>query len=236
MEPVAPQSCVEHPLSFVATAEKGEVSGVLLCPDAPSFLYVLGHGAGAGMRHTFMEAIAVTLADRGVATLRYQFPYMENGSRRPDVQRVLLATVCSAVEAAAIACPGLPLIAGGKSMGGRMTSLAAAQHALPGVRGIACLGFPLHGVGQTPSTDRAEHLTAVRVPLLFVQGTRDKLADLSLMTGVCSGLGIETTLHVVDGADHGFHVLKRSGRSDEDVMSELADTVTQWGSMIVANQ
>lgn len=205
----------------------GRVSGLLTRPDDARVLYVLAHGAGAGMRHRFMEAIAAALAERGVASLRYQFPYTEAGARRPDPPTVLEATVRAAVAAAGDIAPGLPLIAGGKSMGGRMTSGAAARGPLPGVAGLVFLGFPLHRPKQ-PSEDRAAHLSQVTLPMLFLQGTRDELADLGLITGVCARLGPLATLHVVEGADHGFDVLKRSGRTGEEVLEELADTVVAW--------
>jgi uncharacterized protein len=205
----------------------GRVSGLLTRPDDARVLYVLAHGAGAGMRHRFMEAIAAALAERGIASLRYQFPYTEAGARRPDPPAVLEATVRAAVAAAGDVAPGLPLIAGGKSMGGRMTSGAAARGPLPGVAGLVFLGFPLHRPKQ-PSEDRAAHLSQVTLPMLFLQGTRDELADLGLITGVCARLGPLATLHVVEGADHGFDVLKRSGRTGEEVLEELADTVVAW--------
>jgi uncharacterized protein len=205
----------------------GRVSGLLTRPDDARVLYVLAHGAGAGMRHRFMEAIAAALAERGIASLRYQFPYTEAGARRPDPPAVLEATVRAAVAAAGDVAPGLPLIAGGKSMGGRMTSGAAARGPLPGVAGLVFLGFPLHRPKQ-PSEDRAAHLSQVTLPMLFLQGTRDELADLGLITGVCARLGPLATLHVVEGADHGFDVLKRSGRTGEEVLEELADAVVAW--------
>jgi predicted alpha/beta-hydrolase family hydrolase len=205
----------------------GQVSGLLTRPDGARVLYVLAHGAGAGMRHRFMEAIASALAARGVASLRYQFPYTEAGARRPDPPAVLEATVRAAVAAAARVAPDLPLIAGGKSMGGRMTSGAAARAPLPGVAGLVFLGFPLHRPKQ-PSEDRAAHLRQVTLPMLFLQGTRDELADPGLITGVCARLGPLATLHVVEAADHGFEVLKRSGRTDAEVLEELADTVVSW--------
>jgi len=208
------------------------VSAILLRPRSAFCLYLLGHGAGAGMRHQFLAAIAGELAQVGVATFRYQFPYMEKGGRRPDPRPVLLETVRAAVTAAGAACPGLPLVAGGKSMGGRMTSLAAAEAPLPDVRGLAFLGFPLHGVGKPPSTGRAEHLSSVSVPMLFLQGTRDKLADFGLMAGVCAGLGSGAKLGRIEGADHGFHVLKRSGRSDDEIMVELATAIAEWARLL----
>jgi predicted alpha/beta-hydrolase family hydrolase len=179
------------------------------------------------MRHRFMEAIAQALAVRGIATLRYQFPYVEAGARRPDPPGVLEATVRAAVARARELAPDLPLVAGGKSMGGRMTSSAAARRPLEGVLGLVFLGFPLHPAKQ-PGTGRAEHLARVPVPMLFLQGTRDDLADVDLITGVCGSLGPRATLHVVEGADHAFSVLKRSGRSDAQVLEELADTAAGW--------
>jgi len=205
----------------------GSVSALLLRPPNAWATYVLAHGAGAGMRHRFMERIAQVLADQGIATLRYQFPYVEAGSRRPDPPGVLEATVRAAVGAARERIPDLPLVAGGKSLGGRMTSNAMARRPLEGVLGLVFLGFPLHPAKQ-PGVARAEHLARVEAPMLFLQGTRDDLADLALVTSVCSGLGPRATLHVVEGADHSFGVLKRSGRSDAGVMEELALTVTEW--------
>jgi hypothetical protein len=203
------------------------VSALLLRPADAQCLYVFGHGAGAGMQHRFMEAASARLAGHGIASLRYQFPYMEAGSRRPDSRDTLLATVRAAVRMAADAVPDLPLLAGGKSMGGRMTSLAAAEAPLPGVRGLVFLGFPLHPAGR-PSTERADHLEKVRLPMLFLQGERDRLADLDLLRPVCAGLGDRATLQVVPDADHSFHVPKRSGRTDDEVLADLASTIAQW--------
>jgi uncharacterized protein len=214
-------------LSIEVGERVGHVSGLLMRPPDPRCLYVLAHGAGAGMRHRFMEAVAAGLSERGVATLRYQFPYTEGGGRRPDPPAVLQATVRSVVAAAGNAVPGLPLLAGGKSLGGRMTSSAAARGELPGVRGLVFLGFPLHAPNR-PGIERAEHLDAVQVPMLFLQGTRDALADLALMRTVCARLGERATLHVVEGGDHSFAVLKRSGRTQEEVMAELGDTIISW--------
>jgi hypothetical protein len=195
--------------------------------DGARWLYVLAHGAGAGMRHPFMEEIAQALARHGVATFRYEFPYMQARARRPDPARVLENTVREAVAAAHDAAPDLPLVAGGKSLGGRMTSRAQAQAPLPGVRGIAFIGFPLHPAKE-PSIERAEHLARVEVPVLFMQGTRDELADLALLRPVVERLGPRATLHVVEGADHGFDVLKRSGRTRAEVIEELAATIAAW--------
>jgi predicted alpha/beta-hydrolase family hydrolase len=203
------------------------VSGLHLAPDGAKSLFVLAHGAGAGMRHAFLEDLAQALATRSVATLRYQFPYVEAGQRRPDPPALLEATVRGAVRKAAELSPGLPLLAGGKSMGGRMTSQAQAKEALPGVRGIAFVGFPLHPAGET-GTARASHLAQVSLPMLFIQGTRDKLAPLDELRPVVSGLGSRAALHVVEGADHGFGVLKRSGRRDDQVLAEIADAIADW--------
>jgi predicted alpha/beta-hydrolase family hydrolase len=203
------------------------VSGLLMRPPQPRACYVFAHGAGAGMTHSSMEAIAAGLAERGIASLRYQFPYMEKGSKRPDAPKVAHAAVRAAVKEAARCCPALPLVAGGKSFGGRMTSQAQATLALPGVRGLAFLGFPLHPAGK-PSSDRAEHLADVDIPMLFLQGTRDALAELNLLEGVVEGLGSRATLHLLEGADHSFHVLKSSGRNDREVMGEALDAFAAW--------
>jgi uncharacterized protein len=211
----------------LAVSDGVDVSTLLLRPARPHALYVLAHGAGAGMRHGYMESIAQRLAGRGVGTLRYQFPYTEQGSRRIDPEPVLLATVRAAVAAGREAAGGLPLLAGGKSMGGRMTSRAAAAAPLEGVAGLVFLGFPLHPAGQ-PGVSRADHLAKVTIPMLFLQGTRDTLADLSLLRPVVDRLGARATLHVVEHADHMFHVLKRSGRTDEQVLDELAGAVAGW--------
>jgi predicted alpha/beta-hydrolase family hydrolase len=183
------------------------------------------------MRHPFMEAAARQLADRGVGTLRYQFPYMEHGGKRPDPKPILFETVRSAVATAAEVAGGSPLLAGGKSMGGRMTSMAAAEKPLPGVQGLVFFGFPLHPAGQ-PSTERADHLGNVTLPMLFLQGTRDTLADLRLLHPICEKLGALSTLYLVDGADHSFHVLKSSGTSDGEVLGRLAQTVEVWAQNI----
>ena len=211
----------------------GPVPGILLRPPDAWLLYVLAHGAGAGMRHRFMDAIALALAARRIATLRYEFPYMAGGARRPDPPPVLQATVRAAAAAAAHLAPDLPRVAGGKSLGGRMTSGAQARDPLPGVRALVFLGFPLHPPKQ-PGVSRAEHLGGVHVPMLFLQGTRDDLADLTLVTGVCRDLGPRATLHVVDGANHAFEVLKRSGRTNEEVREELIRTTEEWCRALTA--
>jgi predicted alpha/beta-hydrolase family hydrolase len=212
-------------------AGAGEVSALLELPAGARWLLVLAHGAGAGMRHRFLEAAAAKLAARGIATFRYQFPYMEAGSGRPDRPPKLVAAVRAAVAAAAREAPGLPLLAGGKSMGGRMTSTAAAESPLPGVRGLVFFGFPLHPPGR-PGTERAAHLAAVSVPMLFLQGTRDDFAGLDLLRPVLAPLGALATLHVVDGADHSFGVRKASGRTGEEVLDELADAVAAWADAL----
>jgi predicted alpha/beta-hydrolase family hydrolase len=209
----------------------GEVSALLLRPAKAWLLLVLAHGAGAGMSHPFMEKLAGELAGVGVATLRFQFPYMEARRRAPDSPAVLTATVVAAVRSAAEAAPGLPLLAGGKSMGGRMTSQAVAQRPLDGVRGLVFFGFPLHPPNQ-PGTKRADHLAKVAMPMLFLQGTRDTLADLKLLRPVCRKLGSRATLHVIETADHSFHVLKKSGRSDPEVLRELAEKTASWAEEI----
>ena len=181
------------------------------------------------MRHPFMQAAAEQLATRKIATFRYQFPYMEKGKKSPDSQTTLRATIVSAVETARKAARGLPLLAGGKSMGGRLTSMVAAEGGLPDVRGLVFYGFPLHAAGK-PSRDRGAHLAEVSVPMLFLQGTRDRLAELDYITPLCRSLGKRATLHIIEGGDHSFHVLKRSGRTDEDVQNELGETVGSWVS------
>jgi predicted alpha/beta-hydrolase family hydrolase len=184
------------------------------------------------MRHAFLEATAHGLAARDIGTLRYQLPYMEAGRSRPDPPAVAVAAVRGAVDAAGRGAPGLPLIAGGKSFGGRMTSTAQADAALPGVRGLVFFGFPLHPPGR-PGTSRADHLARVTVPSLFLQGTRDEFADLELLRGVCEGLGPRATLLLVEDADHSFHVRKRSGRTDAAVFADLLDAMTAWVKTLV---
>jgi uncharacterized protein len=204
-----------------------DVSALLLRPLAARACFVFAHGAGAGMTHPFMEQVAGGLCDRGIATLRYQFPYMVRASRRPDPPAIAHAAVHAAVEEAARSCAGLALIAGGKSFGGRMTSQAQAIAPLAGVRGLAFLGFPLHPAGK-PSDARAKHLSDVDVPMLFIQGTRDKLAEPQLIEPVVKRLGASATLHLVQEADHSFHVPARSGRNDRDAMREVVDTLSAW--------
>jgi predicted alpha/beta-hydrolase family hydrolase len=214
-------------MAGVNRAMMAAMQTALLHPPGAEAAYVFAHGAGAGMGHAFMEAIAQGLAERGIATLRFQFPFMEQGSKRPDPPAVAQAAVRAAVEDAARQFPGLALFAGGKSFGGRMTSQAQAIKPLPGVRGLVFVGFPLHPAGK-PGTDRGNHLVGVELPMLFLQGTRDELADLELVRSVVTPLAPRATLHVVDGADHAFHVLVRSGRDDAQVREELLDTMAAW--------
>lgn len=203
------------------------VSGLFLCPSDAKALYLFAHGAGAGMGHTAMESNAQGLAERGIATLRYQFPYMEKGSKRPDPPRIAHAAVRSAAGEAARLAPDLPLYAGGRSFGGRMTSQAQAEQPLPGVRGLAFLGFPLHPAGK-PGVERAEHLARVAVPLLFVSGDHDALADLGLLKPVVAGLGDRATLRLIEHADHSLKVPVRSGRNAADTEAEALDIMANW--------
>ena len=195
-------------------------------------MFVFAHGAGAGMRHKFMEEAAQKLADRAVATFRYQFPYMEKGSKRPDNEAVLTASVRAAVATAEKYTDALPLFAGGKSMGGRMTSLAAAREPLEGVRGLIYFGFPLHAAGK-PSINRGDHLFDIKLSMLFLQGSRDALADLKLLKPLCARLGKKVELFVIDGGDHSFHLLKSSGRSDDQALDEAVAKTSSWISRLI---
>lgn len=221
---------VARELKIVATPEKGEVSALLIWPAKASHLLVLGHGASTNMRHATMQSIAERLADEGIASLRFNFPYSEYGKGR-DSQAVCTATVRSAVAAAHGAAPGLPLLAGGHSFGGRMTSTAASEAPLEGVRGLVFFSFPLHQPGK-PETKRADHLAAVKLPMLFLSGTRDELAELALLRPVCQKLGKRATLHEIDTADHGYKVLKKSRKSAEDVFVEMARAVRAWAERL----
>ena len=211
----------------IAVDDARHVSGLLQVPADARVCYVLAHGAGAGMSHPFLAAVADGLAERGTATLRYQFPYMERGSKRPDAPAVAHATVRAAVAEAAQRGPGLALIAGGKSFGGRMTSQAQAASPLAGVRGLAFLGYPLHPAGR-PSAERGKHLFEVEIPMLFLQGTRDALADSELMQKLAQQLSTRARLEWLPGADHSFHVLARSGRTDVGIRSEILDALSVW--------
>ena len=208
-----------------------EVSAFLARPPNARGLLVLGHGAGAGMAHPFLAKLAADLAGVGMATLRYQFPYIEERRRVPDKPELLIATVDAAVRKAIEVAPRLPLLAGGKSMGGRMTSQAAAQGLLAGVKGLVFFGFPLHPPNR-PGTKRADHLAKVSLPMLFLQGTRDTLADLALLGPLCEKLGTRATLHIIPEADHSFHVLKKAGKTDVEVMKELAQTTAAWADKL----
>jgi uncharacterized protein len=222
---------VAEPIT-IAVGSDTRVSGLLQVPPGARTGYVLAHGAGAGMTHPFMTTVAAELARRGIATLRYQFPYMERRSRRPDTPEVAQATVRAAVAIAQETLPSLPLFAGGKSFGGRMTSQAQAKAPLPGVRGVAFLGFPLHPAGK-PSQDRAKHLFDVKVPMLFLQGMRDALAALDQLEPVCAALGQRATLKLFEDADHSFHVPARSGGSDAQIRTEMLDALAAWIGTVI---
>ncbi len=212
---------------FAATRSVIEVSGILMRPDHAKWIYVLAHGAGAGMMHPFLETIANGLAERGVATFRFQFPFMEQGRRPPNRPSVLTKTIRSAVRTAAELAPGLRIIAGGKSMGARMTSIAYSESPIEAVEGLVFLGFPLHAPGRD-SGNRGQHLRQVNVPMLFLQGTRDKLANLKLLQPLCDSLDGYATLHILESGDHSFKPLKRSGRTYDEVMTEAQTTLVSW--------
>ena len=213
----------------IRISDDQSVSGILLTPAKVTTCFVFAHGAGAGMNHAFMARFAEGLAVRGVATLRYQFPYMDNGSKRPDVPKIAHGAVRAASAEALRRFPRLPLIAGGKSFGARMTSQAQALEPLAGIRGLAFVGFPLHPAGK-PAVDRADHLMQVGIPMLFLQGTRDELAVLELLQPVVKELGALATLELLEDADHSFHVRARSGQTDAQVMSAMLDTFVEWAS------
>ncbi|PJG50586.1 alpha/beta hydrolase [Bradyrhizobium forestalis] len=205
----------------------GTVSAMLTRPDHARACYVLAHGAGADMRHSFMERVAAGLAERGIATFRFNFPYMEEKKGRPDQPAVAHAAIRAAVAEAARLCPGVKLVAGGKSFGGRMTSQAQSKAPLQGVKGLAFLGFPLHA-DKKPSSERAEHLAAIAIPMLFLQGTRDGLADLGYLKPVVEKLGAKATLHEIEAGDHSFAVLKKSGRTNDEALAEVLDALAAW--------
>ena len=215
----------------IAISEKaGEVSALLFQPDSMSHLLVLAHGAGAGMIHPFMEQLAHDLSEQGIGTLRFQFPYMEKGGRAPDRPPVATATIQKVIQTATELAEGIPLLAGGKSFGGRMTSTLASQEKITQLKGLVFFGFPLHGIGK-PSTDRAAHLQEIDLPMLFLQGTRDKLAEIDLITPVCNDLPL-ATLKIMEGADHSFKMLKRSGVTQEEMIRRLAETTREWSGEI----
>ena len=223
------------PLQFVASEKAGPVSALMRRPDKAQWLLLLAHGAGAGMEHAFMESISAVLFELDIATFRYQFPYRERSKRFPDSQKTLLATVESAVAAASEAAPELQLLAGGKSMGGRMTFLLAAQSGLPRVQGLVFLGFPLHAPGRV-DIRRAGHLPRIEMPMLFLQGTRDRLADLTLLRPICEELGDRATLHVVESADHSFHIPQKLGRTDREILRQLASVIAEWAAKLLATK
>jgi predicted alpha/beta-hydrolase family hydrolase len=218
----------------IALDDAQSVSGLLQASRAARACYVIAHGAGAGMSHPFMAAVADELDERGIATLRYQFPYMERGSKRPDSPRLAQATVRAAVAAAARLVPKLALFAGGKSFGGRMTSQAQAEAPLPQVHGLVFLGFPLHPPGR-PSDERGQHLFGIKIPLLFLQGARDEFAQHSLLEPLVANLGSRASLHTFEDADHSFHVPARTGRKDAQVRSELLDILAGWIDTVLAS-
>jgi predicted alpha/beta-hydrolase family hydrolase len=215
----------------IAVNEALDVSGLMVTPAGARACYVMAHGAGAGMTNSFMEAVAVGLSARGIATLRYQFPYMERGGKRPDSPQLAQATVRAAVAKALKLAPRQPLIAGGKSFGGRMTSQAQAEAPLQGVRGLVFLGFPLHPAGK-PSDQRGQHLFSVDVPMLFLQGSRDQLADLSLLKPLVNRLGQGAVLKVFPDADHSFHVPARGGVSDIQLRAKVLDSIQEWAGRL----
>lgn len=225
MSPTEPENIT------IPVTDSQAVSGLVLSPTEPSACFVFAHGAGAGMGHSFMTAFSTGLAERGIASLRFQFPYMENGSKRPDTPKVAHAAVRAAVAEASRRYPKALLVAGGKSFGARMTSQAQALAALPGVKGLAFVGFPLHPAGK-PSIERAEHLSKVKVPMLFLEGTRDELAELELLKPVVASLKPLSTLVLFDDADHSFHVRARSGSNDAQVMSDMLDAFVAWATTL----
>ena len=214
-------------IQIPVNAKAGVVSGLLIKPQGAAALLVLAHGAGAGMRHRFMEDTAAKLTDAGIATLRYQFPYMEKRTKRPDTESTLTETVRAALATAKKVAGDLPLFAGGKSMGGRMTSLAAAKEPLDAVRGLIYFGFPLHAVGK-PGSERGAHLAEVKLPMLFLQGSRDALADLKLLKPLCQQLGKAVELFVIAGGDHSFHMLKSAKRSDDEALGAAVKKAAGW--------
>lgn len=217
-------------IQFHVSEKAGDVSGIIVLPDVVEYLYLFAHGAGAAMNHSFMEKMAGFLADQNIATFRYNFPYTEKNGKRPDHSSLLMETVKAAYQEAASRIKDIPVLAGGKSMGGRMTSMAAAKGMLKDIKGIVFFGFPLHAPGK-PSDERAAHLCQVKVPMLFLQGTKDKLADLTLLKPVLEKMKNISTLYTVDGGDHSFHLPKSAGKNDEDVMKDLAKKVKEWADL-----
>ena len=222
---------IKQATRFQATKSSGEVSAILLQPASPRYLMVLAHGAGAGMQNAFMEKISEELAQNGIATFRYNFPYMESGKKSPDPKPVILSAIRSSIDAAKKTLPGIPIIAGGKSFGGRMTSTAESQEHLPDVKGIVFFGFPLHPPGK-PTSERAEHLFKVSLPMLFLQGTRDSLADLKLLIPICKKLGEKAHLHIIEDANHSFNMPKGSAKNNDKVIKELGSKVKEWADKL----
>ena len=225
-------NATEPRLISIRVSDDQRVSGLLHVPEGAYTCYVVAHGAGAGMKHPFLTAVASELAERGIATLRYQFPYMEQGSKRPDAPKLCHATVRAAVREASHLVPKLPLFAGGTSYVGRMTSQAQAGEPLAGVRGLVFLGFPLHPRGKL-SDERAKHLFDIQIPMLFLQGTRDEFAELSLLEPLCKKLGDRATLKLFQDADHSFHVPARTGRKDPEVRGEVLDAMANWMETVI---
>lgn len=222
---------ISEKIRFVASKSSGEVSGLVIVPQDMNFFLVFAHGAGAGMEHSFMEEMSYTLSEAGIGTLRYNFPYSEKKKKSPDPAPLLIETVHSAIKKAKDFAKGVPLLAGGKSMGGRMTSMAASMDLVEDIKGIIFFGFPLHSPGK-PSDERALHLFNVKIPMLFLQGSRDNLADLQLLTPVITKLGDKATIHIVDGGDHSFHLPKTNKKTDDNVFKEVAVKVTDWSGVI----
>jgi predicted alpha/beta-hydrolase family hydrolase len=218
---------IKKSLRFEVSKNIGEVSALFYSPPKAQYIMVFAHGAGTGIKNKFMEEVSVSLAQEGITTLRFNFPYMENGKKMPDTKPVCSAAIKAAVEKAAELCPNLPLFAAGKSFGGRMTSTAASLGQLENIKGIIFFGFPLHAPGK-PSTERAEHLFSVNVPMLFLQGSRDALASLDLLKPVCKKLGSKAELFIIEGADHSFHCSKEYKLKDKDVIELMCKEVKRW--------
>lgn len=225
------QNVITRPIRLMVASKHEEVSGLMVMPESAEYLYLFAHGAGAGMDHYFMEKVAGCLADERIGSLRFNFPYTEKNNKRPDHESVLTATIQAAYDTAQQHANNLPLMAGGKSMGGRMTSIAASKELLKEIRGIVFFGFPLHAPGQ-PTNHRAEHLYRIKTPMLFLQGTRDKLADMTLLNPVITKLGNKASLHTVENADHSFKLPKSAGKNEDEVFIELAAKVKAWADGI----
>ncbi|MFZ1699875.1 MAG: alpha/beta family hydrolase [Pyrinomonadaceae bacterium] len=217
-------------LQFIATPSKGDVSAILMLPDKPTHLLVLGHGASSNMRHSLVTTIAENLAEQNIATFRYNFPYSEKGGGR-NSQATCVETIRSAVRAAQAACPDLPILAGGHSFSGRMTSTAQSESPIDGVKGLVFFSFPLHPAGE-PATKRADHLANIDIPMLFLSGTRDALGELDLLKPVVKKLGKHAAFHLLETADHSFKILKRTRTNPEDVFAEMARVTRDWIGLV----